>query len=158
MKKLIVFFLLILVITGFAAGQIARGQNAWVSARSVALKSSTGFFASNRGTVSYGDQVSVLQVSGRWAEVRTARTPAVTGWISTANLSSRRIVPSPSTGGATASELALAGKGFDRDIENAYRAEGNLNYADVDRTEAIRVSQDELLRFITEGRLARGDN
>ena len=157
MKKLIGFSILILIISGLAMGQVARGQNAWVSARTVTLKSSTGFFASNRGTVSYGDQVSVLQVSGKWAEVRTARTPAITGWMPSANLSSRRIIASGS-GGASASELALAGKGFDRDVENVYRAGGNLNYADVDRTEAITVTQDQLLRFITEGRLARGDN
>ena len=158
MKKLIGFSILILAIAGFAMGQVSRGQTAWVSARTITLKSSTGFFAANRGTVSYGDQVSVLQVSGRWAEVRTIRTPAITGWMPSANLSTRRIVSSPSTGSATASEVALAGKGFDRDIENAYKTGGNLNYADVDRTEAITVSQDQLLRFITEGRLSRGDN
>ena len=158
MKKLIGFSILILAITGLALAQVARGQNAWVSARTVTLKSSTGFFASNRGTVSYGDQVSVLQVSGKWAEVRTARTPAITGWMPAANLSSRRIIASGTAGGASASELALAGKGFDRDVENAYRTGGNLNYADVDRTEAITVTPDQLLRFITEGRLARGDN
>ena len=155
MKKIIGFCILTLLITGTAMAQLSPGGTAWVSARTVTLKSSTGFFASNRGTVSYGDQVSVLQVSGTWAEVRSG---SLTGWMASANLSARRIVPSPSTGGATASEVALAGKGFDRDVENAYRTQGNLNYADVDRTESITVSQDVLLRFVTEGRLAMGDN
>jgi len=154
MKKLSCFIMLLLLtaLAGFA--QISQGSTAWVSARTVTLKSSTGWFASNRGTVAYGDQVSVLRVSGNWAEVRSG---TLTGWMNHSNLSARRIVPSPSTGGATASEVALAGKGFDRDIENAYRAGANLNYADVDRTEAIRISQDELFRFVSEGRLAMGE-
>ena len=122
MKKILGFSILILFVAGTAMAQISQGGTAWISARTVTLKSSTGFFASNRGTVSYGDQVSVLQVSGNWAEVRSANNPSLTGWMSSANLSSRRIVASGSTGSATASEMALAGKGFDRDIENAYRA------------------------------------
>ena len=158
MKKLFGFFIMIFLITGTAMAQISQGTNVWVSARTVTLKSSTWFFASSRGTVSYGDQVSVLRLSGKWAEVRSANNASLTGWMASANLSARRIVPSESTGGATASEVALAGKGFDLDIENAYRADGNLNFDDVDRTEAINVSQDELLRFVTEGRLAMGDN
>ena len=102
-----------------------------------------------------GAQVSVLQVSGNWAEVRSAANASLTGWTSVSNLSARRIVATGA--GASASELALAGKGFDRDVENAYRAEGNLNFADVDRTEAITVSMEELYAFITEGRLFTGE-
>ena len=155
MKRITSLSVLFLFFIGSTMAQLSQGGTAWVSARTVTLKSSTGFFASNQGTVSYGDQVSVLQVSGNWAEVRSE---SLTGWINSNNLSVRRIVPSPSTVGATASEVALAGKGFDRDIENAYRAEGNLNYSDVDRTETLTVSQDVLFHFITEGRLAMGDN
>ena len=156
MKKISICFILILLVAGTLMAQISRGGNAWVSARTVTLKSSTDFFASNRGTISYGEQVSVLQVSGNWAEVRSAANQALTGWMNSANLSARRIVSSGSSS-ATASEVALAGKGFDRDTENAFKAQGNLNYAEVDRVEAISIPQDELLRFVTEGRLARGN-
>ena len=158
MKKLLGFFIFFLLICGAAMAQLNSGATAWVSARTVTLKSSTWFFASNRGTVSYGDQVSVIQVSGKWAEVRSASNSSLSGWMSSANLSTRRIISSEGTGSATASEVALAGKGFDRDIENAYRARGNLNYADVDRTEGFVMPESELLRFLTEGRLATGDD
>ena len=157
MKK-VTGLLILMFITGTVMAQVSQGGTAWVSARTVTLKSSTGFFASNRGNVSYGDQVSVLQISGKWAEVRSAANPSLTGWMASANLSGRRIIASEGTGSATASEVALAGKGFDRDVENAYRTQGNLNYADVDRTEAITVSQTDLFRFVTDGRLAAGDN
>jgi hypothetical protein len=138
------------------SAQISRGGTAWVTAKSVSLKSSTWFFALNRGTVYYANEVTVLQVSGNWAEVRTATN--VTGWIAISNLSARRIVASATGSTATAAEVAQAGKGFNQEIENVYRSEENLNYADVDRTEQIVVSEEDLLRFINEGRLAGGEN
>ena len=157
MKKVSSFLILFLLIAGTVIAQLSRGGNAWVSVRTATLKSSTEFFASNRGDLSYGDQATVLQVSGRWAEVRSVANPSLTGWMPSASLSSRRIIPGNS-GSATASEVALAGKGFDQDLENAFRTQENLNYADVDRTEAITVSQDQLLRFLTDGRLFIGND
>jgi hypothetical protein len=158
MKKLLAFSVFILLIAGTVTAQISRGGTAWVSAKTVTLKSSTGFFASSRGTVSYGTEVSVLQVSGNWAEVRSTANASLTGWMSTGNLSAKRIASSGSASSASASEVALAGKGFNQEVENTYKTtEGNLNYADVDRTEAITVTQEELFNFIQEGRL-RGIN
>jgi hypothetical protein len=156
MKKIIGLSLLFLLVIGALSAQISQGGTAWVSIKSVALKSSTWFFATNRGTVYYSEQVSVLRVSGNWAEVRSASN--ITGWIAVANLSARRIVASATGSTATAAEVAQAGKGFNQEIENIYRSEGNLNYADVDRTEQIVVSDQELLNFITEGRLTGGEN
>ena len=155
MKKVLVFSILVLLIAGTALAQVRSGQTVWVSARTVDLKSSTGFFASNTGVVQYGDEVSVLQVSGSWAQVQRG---TLTGWMSSANLSTKRIASTGSTSSASASEVALAGKGFNQEVENTYKTSGNLNYADVDRTEALTVSRDELYRFVTEGRLAQGGN
>jgi hypothetical protein len=53
--------------------------------------------------------------------------------------------------------VALAGKGFNQEVENAYKSGGSLNYGDVDKTEAITVTPDELYAFITEGRLNTGE-
>jgi hypothetical protein len=58
----------------------------------------------------------------------------------------------------SANEVALAGKGFNQEVEDAYRNQGNLNYADVDLVEAITVSEDDLRRFLEEGRLSMGDD
>ena len=155
MKKMFALLVFVLLVSGVLSAQISRGGTAWVASKTAALKTSTWFFAGTRGTLQMGAQVTVLQVNGNWAEVRSTATSSLSGWTSVSNLSSRQIV---STGtGASASELALAGKGFDQDIENAYRADGNLNYADVDRTEAITVSQEDLYTFVTEGRLVTGE-
>lgn len=156
MKKIVMAAVFIALVAGAAFAQVSRGSTAWISARTVNLKASTGFFARSNGSLAYGDQVTVVQVSGKWAEVRSSSNSRLTGWVSTASLSTRRIIPG-STSSATASEVAHAGKGFNQEVENVYRAEGgSLNYADVDRTEAIEVSDDELYNFLTEGHLATG--
>ena len=156
MKKISSIVFLCLFIAGTAFAQVSRGGVLYAAVKTVALKSSTGFFARTNGTLAYGDQVTVLRVNGKWAEVRSAANPALSGWTASSNLSAKRIV-SASGSGASAKEVALAGKGFNQEIENAYKAKGELNYADVDKTEAISVADEELRQFLAEGRLSLGD-
>jgi hypothetical protein len=156
MKKLFVLFVFVLLISGaLFAQQLATGGTAWISSKTADLKSSTGFFAGKVGTLQMGDQVTVLQISGSKVQIRSVMNSSLSGWVASSSLSARRIVAAGSS--ATATEVAMAGKGFDQEVENAYKTEGNLNYADVDRAEAITVSQDELYVFVTEGRLNTGD-
>jgi hypothetical protein len=157
MKKCFIVLCLFLLITGFAAAQVSTGGTLYVSVRQVALKSSTGFFASTRGTLNYGDRVTVVRVNGRFVEVRSATNSSVTGWTASANLSARQVVAG-NTSTATAREVALAGKGFNQEVEQSYRNQNrSLNYADVDRVEAVTVNETELRRFLEDGRLRMGE-
>jgi uncharacterized protein YgiM (DUF1202 family) len=155
MKKLIILLVLGLVAVGFAAAQVSRGGTLYVATKTLALKSGTGFFASTRATLNYGDRVTVLQVNGRFVEVRHATNQALSGWTASANLSARQIV-SGTTGSASASEVAMAAKGFNQEVESNYRSQGNYNYADVDRIEAFNLNMDNLRRFLEDGRLSTG--
>ena len=155
MKKLYWLTLLLLLAAGTVFAQIRANSDVWVSADSINLKSSTWFFASNVGTVEYGDQVRVLQVSGNWAQVRPQANQSITGWISIGNLIDRRITRAGNV--ADLSETAHAGRAFNQEVENEYKASGNYNYADIDETEKLGVSEEELLRFITDGRLLTGE-
>jgi len=56
----------------------------------------------------------------------------------------------------TASEVALAGKGFSSEIEVEYRKNG-MDFSGVDSMERIIVSGNDLLAFINEGHLAKGE-
>ena len=157
MKKIIVFCVLCACIAGTAAAQVSKGGTLWAAAKSVALKSSTGFFAKTQGTLAYGDQVTVLQVSGKWVEVRSTAKSSVSGWTASSNLSAKRITASGGASTASASEIGLAGKGFNQEVENIYKSNGKLNYADVDKTERMAVSENDLQKFLTDGRLSTGD-
>jgi len=150
-----VVFILTLAVAGGLFAQVKKGDTAWIASKTAALKTSTWFFAGTRGTLQMGDRVTVLQVNGTWAEVSSASNSSLSGWTAVSNLSARQIVASTSS--ASASEVALAGKGFNQEVENSYKAEGDLNYADVDKTEAITVSQDDLYNFIVDGHLNTGE-
>jgi hypothetical protein len=157
MKKLFILIFMGLAAAGFLSAQVARGGTLYVAVKIVTLKSTTGFFAANRGTLNYGDVVTVLQVSGKFVEVRSAANSSLTGWTASANLSAKQIV-SGNTSTVSARETAMAGKGFNQEVEDAYKTKGNLNYADVDRIEAVTVREADLFRFLEEGHLSRGDN
>jgi len=155
MKRLIFLSVLILMVSVALFAQVKAGDTAWVSSKTAAVKASTWFFAGTKGTLNMGDQVAVLQINGSWAEVRSSANSSLSGWTSVNNLSSRRVV---ATGAAvTASEVSLAGKGFNQEVEDSYKTSGNFNFDDVDKTEANKVSQDDLYKFVVDGRLFTGE-
>jgi uncharacterized protein YgiM (DUF1202 family) len=145
---------MIVLLASAAAAQLREGQTAYVTAKSLPVKSGTGFFARTLGTLKYGDPVTVVRINGKWAEIRSA--VQLNGWAAQANLSAKRVTVS---GGSSASsrEVAMAGKGFTEEVENVYKGSHDLNYGAVDAVEANTVGDDELLAFINEGRLSRGD-
>jgi uncharacterized protein YgiM (DUF1202 family) len=137
--------------------QSLKGRTMYVTIKNAELKSSTAFFAEVRGTLKYGDQVTVLNEYGKWVEVQASMDPSLSGWIASANLTTKRILSSSGSSSASADELALAGKGFSQEVENSYRQSGNLNYDALDTLEAENISSRQLFTFLLEGRLARGE-
>jgi uncharacterized protein YgiM (DUF1202 family) len=160
MKRNLVFIWIILASGAAALYPQTDGRIMYVATKNAELKSSTGFFADTVITLQYGDQVTVLGESGRWLEVRPARRPSVSGWILANSLTGKRIISSGSGASASADELALAGKGFSEEVEQAYRNRDSAsaaNYAEVDAMEAISVSPQELYDFLVEGHLNAGE-
>jgi len=145
-------FLLLLILVFPASFVFSQSENIrYVAVQTETLKESAGFFAKNIGSLSLGDVVMLIGGQGKWAQVRSQ---TLSGWILSSSLSVRRIVSSGT--GASATEISLAGKGFSAAIELEYRKTG-INYSMVDFMENIKIAPEELLTFITEGRLARGE-
>jgi uncharacterized protein YgiM (DUF1202 family) len=154
MKRSIIFVLFCLTVTGLFAQKV--GDTLYVNVNSANLKSSTGFFASTTGTVKYGDDVRVLAINGKWFQVRNSRN--ITGWIASSSLTTKRISVQGNTANASAKEIALAGKGFSPEVESEYKKGGEkVNYAAVDAMEKANIADKDLLAFIDEGHLARGE-
>jgi uncharacterized protein YgiM (DUF1202 family) len=155
MKRLMACALFCLTAAGIFAQK--AGDTLYVNVNSAALKSSTGFFASTAGTVRYGDAVRVLAVNGKkWVQVRTNSN--ITGWIASSSLTTKRISTQANAANASAREIALAGKGFSPEVEAEYKKTGGtLNYSAVDAMENVNISDRDLLTFIEEGHLARGE-
>jgi SH3-like domain-containing protein len=127
-----------------------------VNLKTVDLRSLPAYFSSAKGSLKYGDPVSLVGEKGSWAEVRSRDNPALSGWIAASGLSARQVLQSGQRS-VSAIEVALAGKGFNAEVEINYRRRLALDYSGIDRLEARKLSVDELLRFLTEGHLARGE-
>jgi hypothetical protein len=170
MKKILVFLCLILLVIGFASAQSTAapatekpatektkdGKVLYVAVKTATLKSSTGAFAESKGTLSYGAKVTQIKVDGNFTEVKSADNPSLTGWVTTSSLTSKQIVAGSTASTTTAKEVALAGKGFSQETEKALSQKKELNYADVDRVEAIKVRERDIEAFLKEGELKMG--
>ena len=156
MKKMIIMFCLYICVAVLLPAQTSRGTSTmFVAIRTLNLRTSTGFFASTTSTLEYGHEVTVLQTSGDWMEISSVSNPGINGWAKSASLTPRRILPGDETS-TVAREVALAGRGFNQEVENSYMESGELNFADVDRVEAQRVTVNQLRNFLVEGHLSQG--
>jgi uncharacterized protein YgiM (DUF1202 family) len=152
MKRFLIVSLICLTAVSAVFAQ-KKGDVMWVAVKNVKVKSSTGWFASTAGTLTYGTQVTVQSVSGKKVQIQGG---GVTGWVDVSALTSKRITASASATSASAKEIALAGKGFSEEIEGTYRSDNkNLDaaYKIVDTVEATTVSDDVLQKFIVDGDL-----
>jgi hypothetical protein len=150
MRK-ILFILAIMFCTGSVLFSQAAGNRRYVVVQSAALKDSTGFFARELGKLTLGTELTLIRENGKWSEVRVG---TLSGWVASSSLSTRRVVTSGTA--VSVSEITLAGKGFTPDVEIEYRKNG-LDYSAVDAMEQMDIHADELLTFVIEGRLSRGE-
>jgi SH3-like domain-containing protein len=137
-----------------SAGTLRAGQTMNVQVRSGQLRSDPSFLGRPMTALNYGDQVDVSQKKGEWMEVRTAS--GATGWIHQSALTTKKIKlqAGSSTVGTSASgeELALAGKGFNSDVEADFKNKNkDVDFTWIDRMEKIKVNAQESARFLADG-------
>lgn len=125
----------------------------YVSVDKTELKNSPSFLGKNLEAIFYGDEVIVLEEKGKWKKVQLSSDSWIEGWINESSLTKKKIVVSDSRLSVSTEELALAGKGFNADIEAQYKKEGNLNYQDVDVVEKNMISFENVLDFMIDGKL-----
>lgn len=120
------------------------------------LRATPSFLGAAVATVQYGDVVTVLQEQAGWMKVQAPNGKE--GWIHSSALTKKRIVlkadAADAPTGASADELALAGKGFNSDIEAQFKAENkDVDYTWVDRMEKIKIDPKEIREFLAEGKV-----
>ena len=151
MKRIISSLLLIALCISLSA---EVGEKKYVAVEKSYLKSSTWFFARKIEVVTYGQSVEIISEKGNWVKVKMLDDSSVTGWISEKSLTSKKIVLRNDTRLSTSTEeLALAGKGFTKEIENIYKEEFNIDFSLVDNMENSSIQEEDLLDFIEEGSL-----
>jgi len=115
MRRFLLFFAIILY-SGIPVFSQSMGTTRFVSVKNAIVKDTPWFFARDLGNLSLGNEVTLISENGKWSRIRSGN---LTGWVTSASLSVRRIVATGTN--ATATEIALAGKGFSPETEMEYR-------------------------------------
>jgi hypothetical protein len=132
----------------------ASAETVKVTTRENAVRGECRFFAPVKLKVSLGDVLTVTGRKGDWILVTAKGTK---GCIHKSAVESRSFASAgkgAATGGASADEVSLAGKGFNPQVEAGYRKSGkNLNYGAVDEISRYAVSEKSLETFVQQGGL-----
>ena len=132
-----------------------HAETATVITKQSAIRESCRFFSPVKATVHYNDVLEIISKEGEWYKVKFE---AVQGCIHKSSIEKKSVSLSNLVGSEKQStsgdEVALAGKGFNPQVEAAYQKENpSLNFRAVDRVESYDTSESKLIQFIQSGKL-----
>jgi uncharacterized protein YgiM (DUF1202 family) len=127
-----------------------------VKVQTTFLRKEPKFYASTVAVLEAGEVVEKVSTANGWYQVRTAEGEV--GWLHSSAVQSGKFelaaMDKSLSTKATADEIALAGKGFNKQVEESFKAKhSDANFAGVDRMLKMKVSQSQLLKFLKEGKL-----
>lgn len=132
-------------------------ETLFVKVQTTYVRKEPKFYSPAVATLQAGESVTQIASEAGWFKVRTAQ--GVEGWMHSSAVQTKKLtvaaMDQPLQTRATAEEVALAGKGFNKQVEEEYKNRNKeVNFAEVDRMLKIIVSPDELRKFLIEGKLA----
>lgn len=102
----------------------------------------------------YGDKVSVQSQDGAWMQVSGNNQ---SGWLHSSALTKKTIIMKGDAAvrtSASSGEMALAGKGFNSDVEKEFKNNHkNIDFAPIDKMEKIKIPIADIKEFAKEGKL-----
>lgn len=134
----------------------AAAQMKSVAVKETALRSSPMPFGQIIEMLRYGDRVAVDEEANGWLRVHGKSGQ---GWVHVSALTAKRVElragDDDVSAVASSEELALAGKGFNRQVEASFKDRNRqMDYASVDRMEAMTIQPSALQEFLRKGGLA----
>ncbi len=144
---LIVFFLLVSIL-------IAKSFVVKIS--STHLRAEPQFYAQSLAVLKAGESVEQLETKEGWIKVKTSR--GLTGWVHSCAVKPKGVALLASASSlktdASADEVALAGKGFNKQVEGEYKARNpNISFAMVDKMLQLKISPSSIKTFLARGKL-----
>ena len=136
---------------------LALAETLIVRVQSTNLRKTPKFYGAVVQALKSGDKLEkVTSQPDGWIQVKTAG--GAVGWIHTSAVDVQKFNLLAVGGGlktqASASEVALAGKGFNKQVEESYRAKHKeANFAEVDRMLLLKVAAAQLEEFMKQGKL-----
>ncbi|MBN1815855.1 MAG: SH3 domain-containing protein [Sedimentisphaerales bacterium] len=111
------------------------------------------------GTLEYGTAVQAGVPQQGWYPVTMA--DGMKGWLHESALSKKTVAMRAGTTdvavGVSSDEVALAGKGFNEQVEAKLKTDGVFDFTWVDRMMTFHVDPDQIRAFREQGRLPGGD-
>jgi hypothetical protein len=152
----------VLLLAAIALPPLASAQQApqlmSVTVKEVPVRDRASFAGKVVGTLAYADRVTVEETKGDWVKVSFAPKKIASAWMPKSALQTQAIAlkAGDKAVGTSASsgEVALAGKGFNEEVESEYRKDKKLNYGAVDDMEAYSVAPDSVAQFAKDGGLS----
>ncbi len=136
---------------GLAGAALAERMS--VQVQDGQVRATPSFLGAVTAKLPYGAAVEAQAEQNGWIPVRTEAGQQ--GWMHKASLSKKKIVMTAGGAGATGAssdELALAGKGFNSDVEAQFKKQNpSVNFAAVDRMAKIKIAPQEMQQFLTAG-------
>ena len=147
--------IMIALLLALVAGATAKPVSMSLQVRKGDLRSSPSFLGRIVGTAAYGDRFTIAEERGAWRRV-TAAEGALTGWLHRSALTKKTVKlkagETDADVAASSGELALAGKGFNAEVEAKFKEQNQeANFAAVDLIEAIRISTRQMQTFLKAG-------
>lgn len=146
----------VLLLTLGLAGA-AQAVTMQVQVQAGQVRSTPSFLGRVVATAGYGQSVEIVSSQSPWHQVRTE--DGRNGWMHESALTAKRV--SMQSGGAvgtgaSGNEMALAGKGFNKDVEAQFKAtHGEVDFSWVDRMTTMKVAEADIERFVKGGGLAQ---
>ncbi len=149
-----------LLLLALSAGVAFAQSEMSVTVKETQVRDRPSFLAKSVAKVAYGDRLTVMSKRSGWVQVKVPAN-GMEGWVSASALTEKKIVFQAGASNvdktASSSEVALAGRGFNKEVEAKYKSANDLDYTWVDRMETYGEPTSALVAFMEAAGLHYGN-
>ena len=132
---------------------VALAERMSVQVQDGQVRATASFLGAVTAKLPYGAAVEAQAEQNGWIPVQTAAGQQ--GWMHKSSLTTKKIVMTAGAAGASGAssdELALAGKGFNSDVEKEFKKQNpKVNFAAVDQMAKLKIAPQEMQKFLADG-------
>lgn len=132
----------------------AKPSVLYVQVKSGDVRATPSYLGKLVGSAAFGTAMTIEEDKGAWMKVSSA-DGKLGGWMHASLLTKDTIDMKASEStqlAASSGEMALATKGFNSDVEKAFKDKNpNVSFEWVDKMEAIKVKDADVAKFLEEG-------
>jgi uncharacterized protein YgiM (DUF1202 family) len=141
-----------------AGAAVAATETVTVIVKKTSIRRDRQFYAATVAEADLGEVFTVLGREKGWVKVGTGSGE---GWLHESAVTAKKVAASsqgPAGGKVADEDVALAGKGFNPQVESEYRKRNpQADFAAVDRMERLGAPEKAMASFLSDGNLqARG--